>query len=127
MNFFIPWTEESGGLQSLGLQRVGHDWETKKQQKLWTVEWNQTATWAQDHTQVSREGICVDVCVCDRERKNILKKHYYQYMKWINTEQSLRWYLKEINLRFSRINQDDILSENVETFYQFSTKITQLM
>ena len=22
----IPWTEESGGLQSNGLQRVGHDW-----------------------------------------------------------------------------------------------------
>ena len=21
----IPWTEESGGLQSMGLQRVGHD------------------------------------------------------------------------------------------------------
>ena len=21
----IPWTEETGGLQSLGLQRVGHD------------------------------------------------------------------------------------------------------
>ena len=21
----IPWTEESGGLQSIGLQRVGHD------------------------------------------------------------------------------------------------------
>ena len=24
----IPWTEESGGLQSVGLQRVGHDWAT---------------------------------------------------------------------------------------------------
>ena len=24
----IPWTEESGGLQSLGLQRVGRDWAT---------------------------------------------------------------------------------------------------
>ena len=24
----IPWTEESGGLQSMGLQRVGHDWAT---------------------------------------------------------------------------------------------------
>ena len=24
----IPWTEEPGGLQSMGLQRVGHDWET---------------------------------------------------------------------------------------------------
>ena len=25
----IPWTGEPGGLQSIGLQRVGHDWATK--------------------------------------------------------------------------------------------------
>ena len=25
----IPWTEEPGGLQSMGWQRVGHDWVTK--------------------------------------------------------------------------------------------------
>ena len=24
----IPWMEEPGGLQSMGLQRVGHDWVT---------------------------------------------------------------------------------------------------
>ena len=24
----IPWIEESGGLQSMGLQRVAHNWET---------------------------------------------------------------------------------------------------
>ena len=24
----IPWTEEPGGLQSMGLRRVGHDWES---------------------------------------------------------------------------------------------------
>ena len=24
----IPWTEEPGGLQSIGLQRVGHNWVT---------------------------------------------------------------------------------------------------
>ena len=24
----IAWTEESGGLQSMGSQRVGHDWMT---------------------------------------------------------------------------------------------------
>ena len=24
----IPWAEESGGLQSMGSQRVGHDWVT---------------------------------------------------------------------------------------------------
>ena len=23
-----PWTEEPGGLQSVGLQRIGHDWAT---------------------------------------------------------------------------------------------------
>ena len=25
-----PWTEEPGGLQSMGLQRVRHDWATKR-------------------------------------------------------------------------------------------------
>ena len=25
----IPWTEEPGGLQSTGSQRVGHDWATE--------------------------------------------------------------------------------------------------
>ena len=29
----IPWTEESGGLWSMGLQRVGHDLATKQQQR----------------------------------------------------------------------------------------------
>ena len=27
----IPWTEEPGGLQSMGSQRVGHDWATSLQ------------------------------------------------------------------------------------------------
>ena len=26
----IPWTEEAGGLQSMGSQRDGHDWETNR-------------------------------------------------------------------------------------------------
>ena len=30
----MPWTEELGGLQSMGLQRVGNDWATKQQQTL---------------------------------------------------------------------------------------------
>ena len=29
----IPWTEEPGGLQSMGSQRVRHDLATKKQQQ----------------------------------------------------------------------------------------------
>ena len=43
----IPWTEEPGGLQSVGLPRIGHDLATKQQQQqqqqqqrvpLWLVE-----------------------------------------------------------------------------------------
>ena len=30
----IPWTEEPGGLQSMGLQRVGHGSKKKKKSKL---------------------------------------------------------------------------------------------
>ena len=31
----IPWTEEPGGLQSMGLQRVGHDWSDLAQHKMY--------------------------------------------------------------------------------------------
>ena len=34
----IPWAEETGGLQSIGSQRVGHDWACK-QSALWCVNW----------------------------------------------------------------------------------------
>ena len=30
----IPWTEEPGRLQSMGLQRVGHDWATEQQEHI---------------------------------------------------------------------------------------------
>ena len=33
----IPWTEESGGLQSMGLQRAGHDFVTEQQCNGWKV------------------------------------------------------------------------------------------
>jgi len=29
----MPWTEEPGGLQTVALQKFGHDWTTKQQQK----------------------------------------------------------------------------------------------
>ena len=35
----IPWMEEPGGLQSMGLQKVGHDWATSLslEKKLWQI------------------------------------------------------------------------------------------
>ena len=40
----IPWTEEPGELQSMGSQRVGHDWATERAGK-WTVQWCWPALW----------------------------------------------------------------------------------
>ena len=34
LSWKIPWTEESGGLQSMGSQRVGHDLAAKQQQQM---------------------------------------------------------------------------------------------
>ena len=45
----IPWTEEPGGLQSMGSQRVGHDWATSlhfnRSRKMtyaivWLISWH---------------------------------------------------------------------------------------
>ena len=41
----IPWTEEPGGLQSTGLQRVGHDWATSHAHtQSWSQEMNFSAS-----------------------------------------------------------------------------------
>ena len=34
----IPWTEEPGGLQSIGSQRVGYDWATEHTHRLFKKE-----------------------------------------------------------------------------------------
>ena len=34
----IPWTEEPGGLQSIGSQRVGYDWATENTHRLFKKE-----------------------------------------------------------------------------------------
>jgi len=33
----IPWTEEPSGLQSMGLQRVGHNWATSLHLLSWVL------------------------------------------------------------------------------------------
>ena len=38
----VPWPEEPGGLQSMGSQRVRHDFVTKQQQQKFQIELLQT-------------------------------------------------------------------------------------
>ena len=40
----IPWTEEPGGLPSMGSQRVGHNWVTKQQEQV--PVWQSTTAWS---------------------------------------------------------------------------------
>ena len=41
-----PWTEEAGGLQSMGSQRARHDWVTKhRKQQCVSIEYRQGVGW----------------------------------------------------------------------------------
>ena len=54
----IPWTEEPGGLQSMGSQRVGHDWTTNttlRQGRELGLEYSRC------HVEVFRFGGCVQI------------------------------------------------------------------
>ena len=47
LSWKIPWTEESGGLQSMGSQRVGHDLATEQHVyythvQLFAIPWTVT-------------------------------------------------------------------------------------
>ena len=50
----IPWTEEPGGLQVTGLERVGHNWET-------------------EHTT---HDLCVDDMILYRENPKVSTEYY---------------------------------------------------
>ena len=89
----IPWTEEPGGLQSMGSQRVGHDWATSLQicQQIW-----KTQQWPQDwkrsvFTSISKKGNAKDcsnyhtvfalISHASKVMLKILQVRLQQYMK----------------------------------------------
>ena len=59
----IPWTEEPGGLQSMGLQRAGHDWATftslhipRKKRKTDMVDSYQYQPWCAPSRSCDKRG-----------------------------------------------------------------------
>ena len=50
----IPWTEEAGGLQSMGLQRVGHNWENIQKKGFYG--------WSSGRRAVQAQGRSIDLC-----------------------------------------------------------------
>ena len=59
-----PWTEEPGGLQSMGSQRIGHDWETSLSLftfMQWRRKWHPTPVFLPGESQGQRSlvGCCL--------------------------------------------------------------------
>ena len=61
-----PWTEKPGGLQSMGSQRVGHNWATK----------HSTA-----HCLVN---ILINVCIFIHHSEQMCSKNNFSWIFWIN-------------------------------------------
>ena len=63
----IPWTEEPGGLQSMGLLRVGHDWVTSPSLfpfMHWRRKWQPTPVFLPGESQ--GRGSLVGCCLWGR-------------------------------------------------------------
>ena len=63
LDWKIPWTEEPGGLQSMGLRRVGHDWVTSLSLfsfMHWKRKWQHIPVFlpGKSHEQRSLAGYC---------------------------------------------------------------------
>ena len=51
----IPWTEEPGGLQSMGSQRIRHDWATN----TFTFSSERFLPWTQSEGGILVNGVCI--------------------------------------------------------------------
>ena len=60
----IPWTEESGGLQSIGLQTVGHDWVTNTLFLYGRNQHNIVNTFLKKQRKKRIFFLCLWVCFC---------------------------------------------------------------
>ena len=83
----IPWREEPGRLQSMGSQRVGHDWATSLHFTLHRSEisgWQNTAwmysfpNWEPVHCSMSGSNCCLLTCIQVSQQTG--KMVWYSYL-----------------------------------------------
>ena len=81
----IPWREEPGGLQSTGLQGVGHNLATKQQNHAYdgnslTVPW--TPHFSLPRAQV--QFLVGELNTAKKEKKNKRTYEFFQYFAYTN-------------------------------------------
>ena len=88
----IPWTEEPGGLQSIGSLRVGHDWATSL--SLFTFmhcrkNWQPTPVLLPGESQ--GRGSLVGRCLCGRTESDTTEATYQQQQQCSVRDLSKDW------------------------------------
>ena len=76
----IPWTEESGGLQTMGSQRVGHGLATE-----YAHTWMRGAWWATVH-EIAGSQSCLSnwTCTHAHESSVLFKLLSWEYIVFVN-------------------------------------------
>ena len=75
----IPWTGEPGGLQSTGLQRVGHNLVTEQQQQDNLFFWPHRST---DRAIVPTDGPCSRILLIDL---HVLEDEIWDFLRRFET------------------------------------------
>ena len=110
----IPWTEEPGGLWSMGSQRVGHDWVTEHEH-VNSYQFSMPQIWW------AQKCCCWDVC------KYLFSDKYWWWIREFRSTETIEWSIKnsarhqfgvkpwEVRLFFSsvRVNQRVMYLHNV--------------
>ena len=79
----IPWMEESSGLQSMGLLRVGHDWATSLSLLIfmhWRRKWQPTPVFLPGESQ--GQGSLVGFRLWGRTESDTTEATWQQQQQW---------------------------------------------
>ena len=85
----MPWMEEPGGLQSMELQRVGHDWATSLSfcSSFWRRKWHPTPVFlpGESHGQRGLVGCSLWGCTESDTTKQLTHTHTHNWQNNIFT------------------------------------------
>ena len=95
-----PWTEKPGRLQSLGLQRVGHDWVTKYNTEVYFIVNYKNLAYNFNFLSTSHFVVCSFhsniPCVCECTH-TYATCHYHHPCKWFEKigkkKKTIKWIL----------------------------------
>ena len=88
----IPWTEELGELQSMGSQRVGHNWVCMHHHQYLFCQWVMSNSLWHNRLQHARlpcpspsPGVCSDLCLLSRQCYLTISSSVAHFLSWLQS------------------------------------------